>query len=70
MDTKSFQTLEFNKVLNILAGYTSFSAGEALAHSLQPTTDMFTAQQWQAETSEARLLLDMHKNRGSRLKWE
>lgn len=62
MDTKSFQTLEFNKVLGILAGYTSFSAGEALAHNLQPTTDRFTAQQWQAETSEARLLLDTRSN--------
>ena len=62
MDTKSFQTLEFNKVLNILAGYTSFSAGEALARSLQPTTDLFTAQQWQAETREAVLLLDTHSN--------
>jgi DNA mismatch repair protein MutS2 len=62
MDTKSFQTLEFDKVLNILAGYTSFSAGETLARNLQPTTDLVEAQQWQAETSEAMLLLDTHSN--------
>ena len=53
MDTKSYHTLEFDKVLNILAGYTSFSAGESLARSLRPTTDLFIAQQWQAETREA-----------------
>lgn len=60
MDTKSRYTLEFDKVLDILAGYTSFSAGEELARNLQPTTDDFFAKQWQAETSEARLLLDTH----------
>ncbi len=62
MDAKSFHTLEFDKVLNILAGYTSFSAGENLARSLQPTTDMFEARQRQAETREAVLLLDTHTN--------
>lgn len=60
MDTKSRYTLEFDKVLGILAGYTSFSAGEELARNLQPTTDEYFARQWQAETSEARLLLDTH----------
>ncbi|MEJ2746700.1 MAG: Smr/MutS family protein [Anaerolineae bacterium] len=62
MDTKSFQTVEFDKVLNILAGYTSFSAGEELARRIQPTTDIVEAQQWQAETREAILLLDTHSN--------
>jgi DNA mismatch repair protein MutS2 len=58
MDTKSLHTLEFDKVLDILAGYTSFSAGEELARGLQPTRDQFEAEQWQAETREAILLLD------------
>jgi DNA mismatch repair protein MutS2 len=58
MDTKSLHTLEFDKVLGILAGYTSFSAGEELARNLHPTTDQIEAEQWQAETSEAILLLD------------
>ncbi len=62
MDTKSRYTLEFDKVLNILAGYTSFSAGEALARNLQPTDDELTAKRWQTETSEARLLLDTHSS--------
>lgn len=58
MDTKSLHTLEFDKVLDILAGYTSFSAGEELARRLHPTTDEMEATQWQAETREAMLLLD------------
>lgn len=62
MDQKSLYTLEFNKVLDILAGYTSFSAGEDLACNLVPTTDLREAQRWQAETREARLLLDTHTN--------
>ncbi|HFE67133.1 MAG TPA: endonuclease MutS2 [Chloroflexi bacterium] len=60
MDGKSLHTLEFDKILNILAGYASFSAGEELARSLQPTTDPWEAEQWQTETAEARLLLDTH----------
>lgn len=60
MDTKSRYTLEFDKVLDILTGYTSFSAGEDLARNLQPTTDEDTAREWQTLTSEARLLLDTH----------
>ncbi len=58
MDKKSLHTLEFDKVLDILAGYTSFSAGEELARRLHPTTDEIEAVQWQAETREAILLLD------------
>ena len=62
MDTKSLHTLEFDKVLTILAGYTSFSAGTELARTLHPTTDPITAELWQAETQEAMLLLDTHSN--------
>ncbi|MFZ1395955.1 MAG: hypothetical protein WAS33_03610, partial [Candidatus Promineifilaceae bacterium] len=62
MDTKSLHTLEYHKVLNILAGYTSFSGGEELARKLQPTTDQILAEQWQKETAEALLLLDTHTN--------
>jgi hypothetical protein len=62
MDTKSLHTLEYHKVLNLLAGYTSFSAGEELARKLQPTTDQILAEQWQKETAEALLLLDTHTN--------
>ncbi len=62
MDNKSLHTLEYNKVLNILAGYTSFSAGTDLALNLHPTTDQIEAELWQTETREAILLLDTHTN--------
>jgi DNA mismatch repair protein MutS2 len=58
MDEKSLHILEFHKVLDRLAGYTSFSAGEELARHLRPTTDVIEARRWQAETREARHLLD------------
>jgi DNA mismatch repair protein MutS2 len=60
MDTKSLTTLEFPKVRQILAGYTSFSGGEQLALNLLPTTDVLEARRWQAETREAVLLLDTY----------
>jgi len=62
MDRKSLHTLEFDKILRILAGYTSFSAGEELALKVQPTTNQLEAERWQAETREARLLLDTRSN--------
>lgn len=58
MDTKSLQTLEFDKVLRRLAAYTSFSAGAALALGTQPTRDMAEARRWQAQTREARRLYE------------
>jgi DNA mismatch repair protein MutS2 len=58
MDDKSRKTLEFDKVLDRLAGYTSFSAGHALALQLKPTADLDQARRWQAETGEALMLFD------------
>ena len=58
MDKKSPKTLEFDKVLERLAAYTSFSAGHALALLVEPTTDLDLAQRWQAETQEALVLFD------------
>ncbi len=62
MDEKSLRTLEFNKILNILAGYTSFSGGEELVRQLRPTTEQLEAELWQAQTQEAMQLLDIHTN--------
>ena len=62
MDTKSLYTLEYHKVLNTLAGFTSFTAGTDLALNLHPTTDLIEAELWQTETREAILLLDTHTN--------
>ena len=58
MDSKSLKTLEFDKVLAKLAGYTSFSAGRALALELIPSADYETVIRWQAETREAKTLLE------------
>ena len=60
MDAKSFSTLEFQKVLDRLSGYTSFSASAALVRVLRPTNDYALAVERQARTSEARRLLADH----------
>ncbi len=62
MDKKSLRILEFDKVREILAGYTSFSAGQDLAQNLVPTADPFKAQLWQEETREALDLLETHSS--------
>jgi DNA mismatch repair protein MutS2 len=60
MDEKTLHILEYHKVRDRLAGYTSFSAGERLARTLNPVTDLAEARRLQVETREARLLLDSH----------
>ncbi len=62
MDEKSMRTLEFDKVRRILAGYTSFSAGEELALAILPTEDLDVALRRQAETREAYDLLERHSS--------
>ncbi len=62
MDAKSINTLEFQKVLDRLSGYTSFSASAALVKALRPTNDYDLALERQARTSEARRLLSEHAN--------
>ncbi len=58
IDQKSLHTLEFDKVRDRVAGYTSFSAGRDLALAMTPTTDLREAQEWQAETREAAELFE------------
>lgn len=53
VDQKSLHILEFDRVRERMAHYTSFSAGRELALNLLPTTDRLQAQEWQAETREA-----------------
>ena len=60
MDEKSLRTLEYHKVKAILAGYTSFSAGDDLARNLTPTNDLDEARRQQAETREAIALFESH----------
>jgi DNA mismatch repair protein MutS2 len=59
MDQKTLITLEFDKVLEKLAGYAAFSASADLARNLRPSNLRAEAQERQVLTTEARLLLSM-----------
>ena len=58
MYTKHLETLEFFKILELLARHTSFSAGRELALGLRPSTDPTEVDTWQQETHEACALLN------------
>lgn len=60
MNPKYLRILEFDKIRARVAAHTSFSASAALAHALTPSTDANEIARRQAETSEARLLLDQN----------
>jgi len=62
INEKSLITLELHKVLEMLAGQTTFSAGADLAYELQPSTNLDEARSWQAETAEARELFENRTN--------
>src|SRR5262245_11577176 len=59
MDAKVLSTLEYNKVLHLLAEHTSFSAGRALALELRPAAELAEANHRQAVTEEAVHLLEL-----------
>ena len=56
MNEKAIRVLELDKVLDKLAGYTTFSAGAELARDLMPSDSLEEARLWQQETAEARLM--------------
>lgn len=58
MDGKSLRILEFDKILDRLAKYVSFSAGETLVRALRPTSNESEARRRQAETREAIALFE------------
>lgn len=60
MDAKTLLTLEYPKILEQLAAYTAFALSAEKARALMPTTDLWEANQRQAETSEAVRLLVTH----------
>ncbi len=60
MDDKTFQTLEFDKILIRLDGYCAFSASKDRALALRPTQNIDEARRWLTETSEAVQLLATH----------
>jgi len=61
MDDKSLEMLEFHKIREILAGYTSFSASRGQALSLQPRQDYEQITLLLSQTAEARQLLALER---------
>lgn len=59
MKTKSWQVLEYPKILSQLAEHTSFSLGHELALKLRPSPREDVVRRRQQETSEARHLLEI-----------
>ncbi|MFN8635488.1 MAG: hypothetical protein U0893_16705, partial [Chloroflexota bacterium] len=57
VETKySLGPLEFEKVREMVASRTSFSAGRELALALEPSANAFLVERWQSATEEARRL--------------
>ncbi len=61
MDDKSLEMLEFPKIKEILAGFTSFSASRELAAALKPQRDYDQISLWLRQTAEARKLLNLDR---------
>jgi DNA mismatch repair protein MutS2 len=58
MDSRSLHVLEFEKIRDRLAAFASFSLGVERCRELAPTDDIRLAREWQAETREARRLIE------------
>ena len=58
MNPHTIRVLEYDKILNRLASFCSFSGGEELAISLLPSDDLRTISEWMEQTDEACRLLD------------
>jgi DNA mismatch repair protein MutS2 len=58
MDDRTLRVLEFAKIRERVAGFASFSVGEERARAMMPVDDIRLVREWQAETREARRLLD------------
>jgi DNA mismatch repair protein MutS2 len=50
MNPRTLRILEFDKIINKVAGQTSFSGGAELAAALLPSDDLVTIQLWLAQT--------------------
>jgi DNA mismatch repair protein MutS2 len=61
MDEKSLEILEFPRIREILAGYTSFPVGAELVRELVPLTDFDTVKKLLNEAEEARYLLSVDR---------
>ncbi len=60
MEKHTLKVLEFEKILNILADHAACSLGQERALALVPQVDLEWIQRMQAETSEAREVLQSH----------
>ncbi len=58
MDSRTLRVLEFDKIRERLAQYTSFSLGAERARALLPSDDIRLVAEWQAETAEARRIVN------------
>ncbi|MCL2678750.1 MAG: endonuclease MutS2 [Dehalococcoidia bacterium] len=58
MDSKDLELLEFPRIKEIIAGYTSFSLSRGAALELEPSSDFEEVEAWLAESTEARRLLE------------
>jgi len=59
MNEKALETLEYHKIIGRLSAYADFSASADLARQLHPTSDLAEARLRQANTREARHILDV-----------
>ena len=59
MNAKTLSTLELPKILERVARYASFTAGEALVRALTPATDLPEVRRRQQLTTEAVRLLNL-----------
>src|SRR5581483_1400488 len=66
MSARHLQTLEFDKVLDLVAARCAFSASESLVSNLLPSTDPSEVERRQNATEEARHLLEVRPNTGVR----
>ena len=58
MEERSLRVLEFAKIRERLAAFTSFNVGRERALALLPIDDIRLVREWQAETREAQRLLE------------
>ncbi|MFA4837294.1 MAG: endonuclease MutS2, partial [Dehalococcoidia bacterium] len=61
MDEKNLQILEFPKVREILAGFTSFQVSRELANNLAPSSDREMVSLLLRQSAEARQLLSQNQ---------
>ncbi len=62
MDDKSLEMLEFPRIREILAGFTTFSASRELATALKPERDFERISLWLRQTAESRQLLNLDRS--------